>query len=186
MRNTNLDSRAGIDDLIYEADRGANCRRIVQCSDVTKNTPYSAGLIKNASSGTAYINASSLSYATILYISSGAPRIFLKCKIAGTWKDWEELVSFKDLFSHLASATYTLEDVIPAGGSKTVTITFDKAFSSTPSVCVSLVNNTDSAIMNKVNVYVRARYSDHFIFTIQNGSDDTVRPAVNWIATSLT
>lgn len=112
-----------------------------------------------------------------LWAFSNTGRIF---KSTAQAPDWVEISTIR-----AASGLYSLEENIPSGGFKSVTITFDKAFSNTPNVCAALVYNTDSAAMSKVSVYVKERYQDHFTFTIQNGSDNTVRPAVNWIAMTL-
>ena len=84
-----------------------------------------------------------------------------------------------------ASGVCLLEENIPTGGTKTITVTFAKGFPVTPNVCVSLLIDSESTAINKVNVYIRSRYTDRFILAIQNGSDNTIRPAVNWIALAL-
>lgn len=88
--NTNLDSRVVIGDLVYEADRGANCRRIVYCNNTTLNTPYKDELT-DSSEGTAYINMSNKAYGTILFIVSGWREIFLKYKNNNIWNKWERI-----------------------------------------------------------------------------------------------
>ena len=90
--NSDLNDRNAISDLFAAGNEGANGKRIVQCNANTLNTPYKAGLTGGAS-GTAYLNISSATYGTILYIASGSNRIFLACKAGGTWGDWIEVVT---------------------------------------------------------------------------------------------
>ena len=97
MFNTNLDNRTPASDLQEVADVGSQCQRIVQCGADTLHTPYKAGLSGNASSGTAYVNMSSISFGTILYVVSGSNRCFLRYKSNGIWGDWAELLKYMDL-----------------------------------------------------------------------------------------
>ena len=91
-----MNDRNAISDLFAAGNEGANGKRIVQCNANTLNTPYKAGLTGGAS-GTAYLNISSATYGTILYIASGSNCIFLACKAGGTWGDWIEVVTNADL-----------------------------------------------------------------------------------------
>lgn len=94
--NSDLNDRNAISDLFAAGNEGANGKRIVQCNANTLNTPYKAGLTGGAS-GTAYLNISSATYGTILYIASGSNRMFLACKAGGAWGDWIEVVTNADL-----------------------------------------------------------------------------------------
>ena len=91
-----MNDRNVISDLFAAGNEGINGKRIVQCSANTLNTPYKAGLTGGAS-GTAYLNTSSATYGTILYIASGSNRMFLACKAGGTWGDWIEVVTNADI-----------------------------------------------------------------------------------------
>ena len=92
---SDLDDRGAVADLVAIANTGLNSRRVVQCNENTLNTPYKAGLT-NGKSGTAYINMSSADYGTILYITSGTNRIFLRSKDSGTWNEWDEVLKKVD------------------------------------------------------------------------------------------
>lgn len=91
-----MNDRNAISDLFAAGNEGANGKRIVQCNANTLNTPYKAGLTGGAS-GTAYLNISSATYGTILYIASGSNRMFLACKAGGAWGDWIEVVTNADI-----------------------------------------------------------------------------------------
>lgn len=91
-----MNDRNAISDLFAAGNEGANGKRIVQCNANTLNTPYKAGLTDGAS-GTAYLNISSATYGTILYIASGSNRMFLACKAGGAWGDWIEVVTNADI-----------------------------------------------------------------------------------------
>lgn len=87
----NLDDRSLTEDLQAVADIGENSIRIARCYANTLNTPYSEGLTGQTSSGIAYINMTSLAFGTIVYVVSGADRIFIRSKSNGVWRSWKEI-----------------------------------------------------------------------------------------------
>ena len=95
-QNSNLDDRAAVDDLLAIANAGPNGRRIVNCGGNTLSTPYKAGLT-TLQSGTAIICMSSANYGTILYVTAGSARVFLRVKSNGAWSDWDGLISNADI-----------------------------------------------------------------------------------------
>lgn len=119
VRNTNLDGRTAVADLLAIANIGPSGRRIVQCNENTLNTPYEAGLT-NGKSGTAYINMSSVDYGTILYIVSGTNRIFLRSKDNGIWSNWGELLKKADYEAKKITNSYGLTIVLFTFGSDTI------------------------------------------------------------------
>ena len=106
--NSDLNTRSAVADLLAEADKGANCKRIVQCSANTKNTPYTAGLM-NTSSATAFICMSSVQFGTIFYVPSGNRDLYIKIKSNGSWlSDWYKI----SLSNHNHDDRYYTEDEI--------------------------------------------------------------------------
>jgi len=96
VRNTNLDDRTAAVDLLSEANNGPIGRRIVNCGSTTLNTPYKANLT-TLQSGTAIICMSSINYGSIVYVTAGAEKLFLRSKVNGTWGNWEGVVKGSDI-----------------------------------------------------------------------------------------
>ena len=94
--NTNLDDRTAAVDLLSEANNGPIGRRIVNCGSTTLNTPYKANLT-TLQSGTAIICMSSINYGSIVYVTAGAEKLFLRSKVNGTWGNWEGVVKGSDI-----------------------------------------------------------------------------------------
>ena len=145
VRNTNLDNRTVVADLIVEADAGPIGKRIINCGDNTHNTPYKAGLT-TLQSGTVIISMSSANYGTILYIAAGAAdTLFLRAKANGTWGDWFRLRSNRDSQGGTVSITPTAVNQ-PAYK----TITFPMAFAAVPSVTVTPMTSSPNMIFASV------------------------------------
>ena len=109
--NSNLDDRTAITDLLAIANAGPSGRRIVNCGSNTLNTPYKAGLT-TLQSGTAIICMSSANYGTILYVTAGSPKVFMRVKSNGTWNDWERLISNTDYEAKTITNSYGLTIVL--------------------------------------------------------------------------
>ena len=122
MRNTNLDDRAAVADLLAEANNGPIGKRIVNCGSTTLNTPYKASLT-TLQSGTAIICMSSINYGSIVYIAAGAEKLFLRSKVNGTWGSWEGLIKGSDIVVRTLNPISQL--TLTAGGTGELTFNID-------------------------------------------------------------
>ena len=106
----NLDNREPVEDLLAEANKGVNCRRIVVCKGDTINTPYrddkgNTSVFTNKVSGLAIIFATSADHAVIFYIVNGSGQLFVNAKdttsegngvMTTRWSGWRDITGMGD------------------------------------------------------------------------------------------
>ena len=176
VRNTDLNNRAVITDLISEAEAGPLGKRIVNCGDNTKNTPYKEGLT-TLQSGTAIICMSSANYGTILYITAGSEKIFFKSKSNAIWGDWKQSISNTDIQAGNAS----LSECAP-GKTTDFDITFPNPFPTIPKIMVSLRSSSQSEKYGLLTPYVANASKTGFTFRVANAHTTSLAPLVSWMA----
>lgn len=108
-------------------------------------------------------------------------RIYFREYNYGTWGGWKRLTTNGDIQHDVI----ILDDAIPANSFKTIDVTFDTAFTKTPSITANLIINTTSMDVNKTGVHIASRTSTGFKLIIQNGGTNQIKPAIDWIAVGV-
>ena len=80
-----------VSDLLEEANKGANSIVIVEYSENTANTPYTAGLTGAYKAGMALLCMTGANYGQIIAFTAGNNQIFNRYKTPTGWSDWEEV-----------------------------------------------------------------------------------------------
>lgn len=173
-----LNNRTAVSDLQAEADIGATSPRIVTTNASTLNTPYSKGLT-GLSSGTAYINMSSANFGTIVYVVNGNNLIFLRAKSSGTWGEWIQMISKKNIQSGRTAAITS-----PPKQITVYHVNFPVAFSSTPIVIANLYADSSSINYGDLQITVANISTSGFDIRLYNKYTSQFAPATIWFAYS--
>ena len=180
VRNSDIENMLGYEissDILAEAAAaGFNARRMAWCDQNTVNTPFKAGLTESQN-GLAIISMSSANNGSILYITAGTPRLFVRSKNNGNWGEWNVIAN-----ADIQHGTQSLGEPISAGSAKTYSVIYPLAFRAVPDVVVSLIINLSDMDINKLSVHIATRTATGFTFVVQNGSDSQYQPAISWIA----
>lgn len=80
-----------VSDLLEEAEKGADSIFIVEYSENTANTPYTAGLTGDYKAGMALILMTGKNYGQIVAFTAGTDQIFSRHKKNTGWGNWKEV-----------------------------------------------------------------------------------------------
>lgn len=129
-----LGKSEAVADLLEEADKGLNTKRMCYWDGNTLNTPYKAGLT-TATTGYAIFTSNSNAYCTIICFATGINKIYTLKKQVGKWDTvWEETLSNTSITDVINSSSS--DNKIPSA--KALFNLINSKISAASKVCVNL------------------------------------------------